>query len=67
MLQLRNINRTVSLYDIMTNLFYILSFHESNEKSYTNRQSSPFHVFHWWRAYHVRLRKLDCLPRISTI
>ena len=32
---------------------------------YTNRQSSPFHVFYWWRAYHVRLTKLDCLPRIS--
>ena len=27
---------------------------------YTNRQSSPFHVIHWWRAYHVRLTKLDC-------
>ena len=26
---------------------------------YTNRQSSPFHVFYWWRAYHVRLTKLD--------
>ena len=22
-------------------------------------------MFHWWRAYHVRLWKLDCLPRIS--
>ena len=22
---------------------------------YNNRQSSPFHVFHWWRAYHMRL------------
>ena len=22
-------------------------------------------MFHWWRAYHVRLTKLDCLPRIS--
>ena len=32
---------------------------------YTNRQSYPFYVFHWWRAYHVRLEKLDCLPRIS--
>ena len=32
---------------------------------YTNRQSSPFHVLYWWRAYHVRLTKLDCLPRIS--
>ena len=32
---------------------------------YTNRQSSPFHLFHWWRALHVRLTTLDCLPRIS--
>ena len=22
-------------------------------------------MFYWWRAYHVRLTKLDCLPRIS--
>ena len=32
---------------------------------YTNSQSSPFHVFHWSRVYHVRVTKLDCLPRIS--
>ena len=25
----------------------------------------PFHAFHWWRAYHVRLTKSNCLPRIS--
>ena len=36
-----------------------------NKLLYTNRQSSPFHVFYWWRAYHVRLTKLDCLPHIS--
>ena len=30
-----------------------------------NGQSSPFHVFHWWRAYHVRLWKLDRLLRIG--
>ena len=29
---------------------------------YTNSQSSPFHVFHWPRVYHVRVTKLDCLP-----
>ena len=28
---------------------------------YTNRPSSPFHVFYWWRACHVRLTELDCL------
>ena len=33
----------------------------------TKRQSSPFHVFHWSKAYHVRVTKLDCLPRISAI
>ena len=32
---------------------------------YTNGQSSPFHVFHWSRVYHVRVTKLDCLSRIS--
>ena len=32
---------------------------------YTNRQSFPFHVIHWWRAYHVRLAKLD--QRVDTI
>ena len=32
---------------------------------YTNRQSFPFHAFHWWRTNHVRLTKSNCLPRIS--
>ena len=32
---------------------------------YIINQRFIFHVFHWWRAYQVRLTKLDCLLRIS--
>ncbi len=32
---------------------------------YINSQSRFFLVFHWSRAYHVRVTNLGCLPRNS--
>ena len=50
---------------VFLNGFLRMSAQQHRVLLYINRQSFPFHAFHWWRAYHVRLKKSNCLLRIS--
>ncbi len=44
---------------------YVQSTRYEQSLLYINIQSHFFLVFYWWRAYHVRVTKLGCLPRNS--
>ena len=64
MVLLKSVSPTCHM-NLMKNKTYFIISLEYFKLLYTNRQSFPFHAFHWRRAYHVRLAKSNCFPRFS--